>query len=202
MSEVERLGIFGGTFDPPHSGHIYAARTFLDQLELDRLLIMPACIPPHKKISATDDPKVRLEMVNAAFGELSEKVTVSDYEIKKSGVSYTVDTLEHFTKQGRTLFLLCGTDMFLSLDTWRSPERIFDLVDIVCIPRNDSAFDEVGQKAKEYKSRFNAKCHILNAPPLEISSTELRDQIAQGSMMDEYIPERVRIIIERENLYK
>lgn len=202
MSDVERLGIFGGTFNPPHVGHIHAAKSFLAEMNLDKLLIMPAGIPPHKVISSEDDPSLRLKMAGEAFAHISEKIRVSDYEILKSGISYTVDTLKNFSKPNRILYLLCGTDMFLSLDTWRSPKEIFSLAEIVCIPRFDSCVSEIKKKSDEYSTDFGAKCHVLNAPPIEISSSDIRNMIKQGQPTSEYLPESVRIIIESEKLYK
>lgn len=202
MSNIERFGIFGGTFNPPHNGHVRAARLFFEKMKLDRLLIIPDYVPPHKKLSDCDDPIIRLEMAEAAFGSLSDKICVSDYEIKKTGVSYTVDTLRHFSRPGRELYLLCGTDMFISLDTWREPETIFALSQIVCINRVDYSSDITEEKANEFRKRFGAIIHLLDMPPLVLSSSDVRDMIGNYASADEYIPEGVQKIIEREQLYK
>lgn len=202
MSRPERFGIFGGTFDPPHNGHIGAALAFQREIELDSLLIMPDCIPPHKKVSAADDPPLRLEMAHAAFDGISDKITVSDYEISKTGVSYTVDTLEHFTKPGRKIFLLCGTDMFLSLASWRDPERIFKLATVVGVPRDLDNRGSLFVKAEEYTQTYGARCRILDTVPFVISSSLLRSMMVSGESTDEYIPEKVKTIIEREKLYR
>lgn len=159
---MTRTGIFGGTFSPPHRGHIRAAAAFVSEMKLDRLLVIPACIPPHKSI---DDPgpDLRLEMTRAAFSDnagFSIPVKVSDYEIRKSGVSYTVDTLEHFSDPDTELFLLCGGDMFESLESWREPERIFSLASVVGIMREDGTEQEMRKYAERYRKNTarNAMC--------------------------------------------
>ena len=119
---MEKIGLYGGTFGPPHLGHVYAAKTFLREVAPDRLLIMPAGIPPHKEKAAGDTPELRLAMCRAAFGDLPH-TEISDYEIRKPGKSYTVETLEHLAAPGREITMLCGTDMFLTLDHWhRAPD--------------------------------------------------------------------------------
>ena len=174
----ERVGIFGGTFSPPHVGHVQAASFFLSEIRLDRLIVMPANIPPHKRMLTGDDPLYRLRLSKAAFEGLSDRVTVSDYEIRKAGVSYTAETLQAFSGPDVKLYFLVGTDMFLSMDTWYRPEEIFRLSTVVCALRSGSPEDEekVKEKAKEYRKRFGARIRILKGRPLEISSTEIRER--------------------------
>lgn len=197
---MERIGIFGGTFSPPHIGHTRSAQVFQTELMLDKVIVMPACIPPHKKIN---DPGVelRLEMTRASFSNM-ENVTVSDYEIEKKGVSYTVDTLTHFSKATRELWLLCGGDMFMSLPEWRCPEKIFSLARIACLSREKDSLPTLSERAKAYEVRYGAKCRILYDEPVVISSTELRNMIKRGENTSEYLCPQVQRIIEREGLYK
>ena len=120
-----KLGIYGGTFNPPHNGHIYAAEKFIEACNLDKLLIMPALIPPHKQVN-DDSPYARLEMTKLAFSNSKyypEKLSVSDYEITSKQISYTYKTLEHFANDETELYFLCGTDMFISLGSWKNPAR-------------------------------------------------------------------------------
>ena len=201
---MTRTGIFGGTFSPPHRGHIRAAAAFVSEMKLDRLLVIPACIPPHKSI---DDPgpDLRLEMTRAAFSDnagFSSPVKVSDYEIRKSGVSYTVDTLEHLSDPDTELFLLCGGDMFESLESWREPERIFSLASVVGIMREDGTEQEMRKYAERYRKKYGAKCYVLGERALEVSSTLLRTMIKRGENTEEYLSPEVRRIIERERLYR
>ena len=117
-----RVGIYGGTFAPVHNGHVAAAKAFIEQMQLDILYVIPAGIPPHKQIDAADDPMHRYRMCELAFWDV-EKVFVSDVEIKRTGKSYTVDTLRELSAPDRRLFLLMGTDMMLTLDQWRESAR-------------------------------------------------------------------------------
>jgi nicotinate-nucleotide adenylyltransferase len=113
---MKKLGIYGGTFNPIHNGHIKAAEAFYDTVGLDELLIMPTFVSPHKEMMKGDDPSYRLEMTSLAFDGNVRNITVSDYEISKGGKSYTYLTLEHFSSSDTELFFLMGTDMFLCLD--------------------------------------------------------------------------------------
>lgn len=200
VNKVEKTVLFGGTFAPPHLGHVHAAKTVLDELDIDRLIIMPTAIPPHKTKVGGDTPELRLEMCRAAFGHLP-KTQISSYEIEKGGVSYTVRTLEHLRTDKNRIYLLCGSDMFLTLDTWFQAERIFELASIVCVPRYDKNFDKLMEKKKEYEDRFAADIRVIGADPFVASSTEIREKIASSGDLHELLPEGVVEIIRREKLY-
>lgn len=197
---IETIALFGGTFAPPHLGHVHAVETVLRELNPDRVLIMPTAIPPHKVKVGGDTPEIRLEMCRAAFGQL-DKTEVSSYEIDKGGVSYTVETLEHLRNAENKIYLLCGSDMFLTLDSWYRAERIFELASIVCMPRYDSDFERLSAKKRIYEEKFNADVCVIETDALELSSTEVREQIAGGEDLNGFLPEGVIEIIRREKLY-
>lgn len=201
---TKRLGIYGGTFNPPHIGHVHAAREFLRAKELDSLLIMPASIPPHKQIDIGDSPEIRLEMCRAAFGDISDKLTVSDYEIKKGGVSYTSDTLLHYSSDGVKLYFLCGTDMFLSLERWHEPETIFSLAEIVCIMRenDDEAKRALEEQSEKLRSMYGAAVDVLRCDAVEMASADIRKTIASGNSADDAVPPEVMKIINNRGLYR
>ena len=205
MTDFERLGIYGGTFSPPHNGHLYAASTFLNKINLDRLLIIPTCIPPHKEV-VSNNPKARLEMTEIAFSELTEygkKIFVDDFEYVSGGKSYTANTLEHFSSKNRHLFFLCGTDMFLTLDSWYRPDKICRLATIVVMGRyrgeSKSAIDAY---AVMLKNKYDASISIIDAPPLEISSSQIRDAVAKGNDISGMVPDSVCKYIEENKLYR
>lgn len=202
-NEPKRVGIYGGTFNPPHIGHIHAAKEFLEIMKLDELLIMPAAVPPHKVIEGKDDPSVRLEMCREAFGGISDKVTVSDYEIKKGGISYTVETLEHYAKEGTKLFFLCGADMFLTLETWNMPEKIFKNAAFVCAMRGDGSgtADDVGAYSSVLANKFNAEVFMLPSAAVRMSSSEIRDLIKHGGDISGMVTDGVGKIIHSRRLY-
>jgi len=198
----EKIGIFGGTFNPPHKGHIHAATAFVEEIGLDKLYIIPDRIPPHKMIDKGDNPEIRLEMTHAAFDKLSDKIQVSDYEINKDGVSYTFETLRHFSEENRILYFLCGTDMFLTLDSWKEPKEIFRLAHIVCVKRDTDSDDRLMTKGDIYREDFGANVHFLNVVPLDISSTELREKVRNNTDVREFLTDEVIKIAEREKLYR
>ncbi len=197
-----KLGIYGGTFSPIHMGHVLAAKSFLESLELDRLLIMPTALPPHKSEVLGASAEDRLEMAKRAFEGCDERIVISDFEISRGGKSYTINTLEHFAP-GNELFLLVGSDMFLTLDEWRRAEEIFALADIVLKRReNDPETDIlIKRKTDEYRSRFGARIHFIAAPALEVSSTELRERITARGADDVLLPCGVCEYIREKGLY-
>lgn len=199
---VLKTGLFGGTFAPPHLGHLHAAKSFLSEVGLDELIIMPTFLPPHKQKSSGDTPEVRYKMCQALFGSLPDTY-VSDYEIRKEGISYTVETLEYLHEQNknREIYLLCGTDMFLTLDTWRRAEDIFTLAEIVCMPRYDNSYAEVIAKKKDYQDKYGKAAVLLSEDPFVLSSSEIREKIRDQSDLSEYLSQDVIEIIKNEGLY-
>ncbi len=170
-----RLGIYGGTFSPPHRGHIEAARAFCEQMRLDRLLIIPANLPPHKELTENTSTHDRLNMCRLAFSSI-EKAEISDIEISRGGKSYTYLTLEELSQGGDELYLLCGTDMILTFDLWKSFERIFSLATI-CYARRESDSkigEEIREKVSEYREKYGARIVEIAHDAIEISSTEIR----------------------------
>ncbi len=202
-----RIGIYGGTFSPPHVGHIRSAFAFLSACSLDRLFLIPAFSPPHKDVGPSDDPKKRLDMLSLAFGPLpfyNDRIIVSDYELRQGGKSYTYLTLEHFSWISKELFLLVGTDSFLSLDKWREPEKIFRLAVIAHIPRplGGNEKEEVARKTEEYRVKYGARVVEVPFAPVDVSSTEVRRLIREGKDTSAFVPSEVREYIERNGLYR
>lgn len=203
--EKFKLGIYGGTFAPIHNGHVAAARAFYDLLGLDRLLVIPAFIPPHKLSAGGDCPKTRLEMARLAFLDEKRKIEISDYEIQKKGTSYTYLTLQHFTDEKTKLIFLCGEDMFLSLDEWKNPDIIFSLADIAFVRRYkyDQKSEIEIKKAKErYEKNYSARIIELDINPLEISSTEIRKKASELESLSCLVPKRVAEFIVNNRLYR
>ncbi len=198
------LGIYGGTFAPIHNGHVHAARAFYDELSLDRLLVIPAFLPPHKTVLPGDDPAARLEMARLAFRGDERKIEISDYEIRKGGKSYTYKTLAHFSDTGVRLTFLCGTDMFLTLENWRYPQVIFALSRIAHVRRfeTDLATERlIAEAADRYQRRYGAEICQIAAPPLSVSSTEIRSRCRCGKDISDLVPEAVREYIDEFRLY-
>ena len=196
---MKKIGIYGGSFSPPHNGHLGAARQFLAELSLDELIIMPSHISPHKVTDPTLTSRHRFEMAKLAFSDIPH-ITVSDYEIEKGDVSYTANTLSHFASEGE-LYFLCGTDMFLTLSSWYRPDIIFQNAIIVLASREKGKEESV-QKAKEaYEKDFDARIVILNNPVIPLSSTEVRNTLKQGKDVGQYLKKSVEVYIREHRLY-
>lgn len=197
-----KLGIYGGTFSPIHMGHVTAAHDFINRFELDRLFVIPTALPPHKAEVAGASANDRLEMARIAFADSDPRIEVSDFEIRREGKSYTIYTLEHFAP-GNELFMLVGTDMFLTLDEWYRAPDIFKLADIVLKRREaDRTSDRlISDRKYEYNTRFGARIHVIDVPALEISSTRLRELLCAGEPTGSLIPDGVLKYIRKNHLY-
>ncbi len=199
---MTRIGIYGGTFSPPHNGHVAAAKAFMEQMWLDYLYVIPTALPPHKEMEIPVSAEARLEMCRLAFSEV-EGIYVSDVEIRRGGKSYTVDTLRELSGEDRRLFLLCGTDMILTLDQWRSPEEIFSLSYPVYIRREkDAVLDKkIIQKIGEYNKTFGKMVRRIVTDPIELSSAEVRAALREGSTIEGMVPSAVQKYIQDNHLY-
>lgn len=198
-----RVGIYGGAFSPIHVGHVAAAKAFMEQMWLDVLFVIPTGKSPHKEISTGASDADRLEMCRRAF-EGVEGVIVSDIEIRREGVSYTVDTLRSLEDDDRRLFMLCGTDMILTLDTWHEPDEIFRLSYPVYIRReSDESLDErLIAKVTEYRNKYGKNVVKIKAPAIEVSSSEIRHKISNGEDISGLVSESVAEYIKEKGLYK
>lgn len=173
---MKRLLIYGGSFNPPHIGHADALRCARKELDPDRTLVIPGAVPPHKQPAAgSPDSSIRLELCRLAFGKLPG-VEVSDMELQRGGISYSVDTLEALREQypGWELIFLMGTDMLLSLPAWHRPERIMELATVAVLPREKGETEEIERFAEQLRREYGAKVRIVSKRPLPLSSTEVR----------------------------
>ena len=197
-----RIAIYGGSFDPPHLGHVEAARAVLRELEPDKLLIIPAFQPPHKTLSAgSPAPKERLRLTRLAF-EGMERTEVSDIEIASGGRSYTVNTLEKLRDiyPDAELVLVMGTDMLLSFEQWRDFRRIFTMAELGTFIRNAEDRQNVCNFAAYLRDTYYAMVSYVPHKPLEVSSTEIRRLLPERKGF-EYLPEKVYAEIIRLRLY-
>ncbi len=182
-----KIAIYGGTFDPIHHGHLILAREAVETLALDRLLFIPNTISPHKLARQPASPEVRLEMVRAAIaGE--PKFAVDDLELRRGGPSFAVDTVRELRARepGNEWFYLIGEDNLRELHTWKDFEELERLVQFVVFSRPGET------KAHPYPCVRRQ---------IEISATEIRARVAKGASIRYLVPEVVREIIVRENLY-
>ena len=199
---MERIGIYGGTFNPPHLGHIQAAKAAVQALDLTRLLLIPDNIAPHKELPpGSPVPEQRLEMLRLATQDAPE-LEVSDLELRREGVSYTFETVLALSEQypEAQLFLLMGTDMFVSFDTWKNTDIILSHAALGVLCRGEKGEQEaIAEKAAQL-SAGGARVELVNNPVLAISSTQLRRLIA-FDCAEPFLPKPVAEYIRQHGLY-
>lgn len=196
-----RIGIMGGTYNPPHIGHLHAAEEAREYLQLEKLLLVPASIPPHKNLPPkTPNVLHRLAMTEIAAQNIGAEVC--DIEIHRIGPSYTADTIDQLRVlyPNDELYLIIGTDMFLTIQEWYQPVRIFKEAQLAVIAR------ETGDEVRILNhiailSKEGARVHIIPAEPLPISSTQLRENLHAEDMI-KFMPQGVYKYINEHGLYK
>ena len=197
---MERIGIYGGTFNPPHLGHFRGAEYALEQLQLDKLFLIPAHTAPHKG-DCQVTPQQRLQMVQLGLGD-REDMVASNLEINRGGISYTADTVEQVAAlhPDGELFLIMGTDMLVSFDTWRDPQRIVKHATLAVLCRGEKGEQETIEETLPKLAAMGAKVEILQNPVTAISSTDLRRMIAFRCASD-FLPQPVEEFILKNGLY-
>jgi nicotinate-nucleotide adenylyltransferase len=188
-----RLGIFGGTFDPPHLGHLIAAQDAFSALGLDRVLFVPAAVPPHKQGGVSTPAEARLEMLRAAVAG-DPRFEVDDLELRRPGPSYTVDTLRELRRRdpSASLSILMGVDQFCALHTWREPLEIARLAEVVVLTRDGIV--DVG-------TPLDIPYRLVPVTRIDLSATEIRRRVAAGEPIRYLVPPAVESIIVREGFY-
>ena len=193
-----RLGILGGTFDPPHVGHLLGAVDAIERLGLDRLYVVPAATQPLKADRQSAPAVDRLAMVRLAFGDDS-RFSVDPIEMEREGLSYTVDTLAAFTTRHprSELYFVIGADVVRAFAQWREPERIARLARLVVLARGPGDEGDAGRPALEaLGARF------LESRRVDVSSTEVRARVRAGKSVRGFVPDAVAAYIARAGLYR
>ena len=199
-----RIGIFGGTFNPPHNGHVTMARAAVTQLGLDKILIVPACVPPHKPLPSGVTAGQRYDMAALMAAPVGRCAEASDIELHRTGKSYTSDTLREVKAMypDDELWLIVGSDMFLSFHTWHEPEVIASLAGIAAVSRlEENEDDAFAAQKKHLEAAYGA--HIVtvqNPNVIEVSSTEVREALSRGEGRA-YLSDAVYGYIARKHLY-
>lgn len=198
-----RTGIFGGTFDPVHNAHICCAKKVMEQLALDRVIFIPTGDPPHKISRRVTPAKDRLAMLNAAI-QGYDNFYVSDMECRRSGTTYTVDTLTELRaecKDGDELYMIIGADTLRDVVNWYRSGDVFKMCVFAAMKRPGSS-DEEFYEALNAASSAGAKVAAADAPVMDISSTYIRKAAAKGEDISAFVPESVREYIENNGIYK
>lgn len=193
MVTMNKIGIFGGTFDPVHKGHILTAKKLVEIRKLDKLIFIPCNISPHKTDKSATAAVHRLEMLKLAVQNHPE-FDFTDYEIQKGDISYTLDTLEHFSKIYNKIELVIGYDNLVSFHTWREPDKILELADLIVMKRNtDSAIKPL--------NKYFGKANFVETPVIDVSSTEIRARLKNNSPISDLVPPEVEKYIIKNKLY-
>ena len=196
------IGLFGGSFNPPHLGHYQSAKYFKDTLCGSGLVIMPSGIPPHKKLPPNSPTNSqRLEMCRLAFGDLGQ---VSDFEITSEKVTYTYYTVKHLQAlySDKRIAMLIGTDMLLSFEKWFNFEYLLNNTILAVTHRNESGGEALSAECDRLTARYSANVVLLDINPPTISSTEIRAAISCGQNASEYLSNSVLEYIKQQKLYK
>lgn len=200
---MQKILVFGGTFNPIHLGHIHLYRHFADKLQVDKVLIVPAKIPPHKQPRELASGKHRIAMCKLAV-EDDPRVVISDIELCRNAISFTVDTLVQIKNcfKNAQLYFVVGSDMFFTLDLWREPQKIMELATICALARKQNEYDALLQKQRQLQSKYNGSFIIDNADVLDISSTQLRRMMKEKKDLSFYLPAAVVQYIKTNGLYE
>ena len=198
-----KKAIFGGTFDPIHIGHVHIAYEALYNLHLDKILFMPAGNPPHKVNKKITDAEIRYELVKRAI-EKEANFEISDYEINKKENSYTYETVELFNKLEPNIewYFLIGVDSLMDLASWRNVDRILKSCKLVVYNRAGFTVEEVLKQKQNIEQKFHGEIIFLNMPIIDISSTDIRNNIKKGRNVNYLLPCGVGEIIDKFQLYK
>ncbi len=216
MATAKKVGLFGGTFNPIHLGHLRGGEEIRDLFGLDQVIFIPSAHPPHKAAEDVVDPLSRLEMVKLATSS-NPFFSVSDVELQRSGESYSVDTLDYFRERGSdTFFFIVGTDAFLEIETWKEYRKLFSLCNFIVMTRPGSGDHAASTRLpKGLISMFHSEPgggfwrhesgHTLRFSEivfLDISSTRIRDLLKKGRSVKYLVPSEVEDYIERHGLYR
>lgn len=189
------IGIFGGTFDPPHIGHLIVAESVKTEVSLDKIIFIPTSIAPHKQSATISLSSHRLEMVKLVT-ETNEDYGYSDCEVKQGGISYTVDTLQYLKQQypSDNLFLLIGMDNYVSFEEWKEPQKILELCTLIVMNRPE-------YQQQEIDSARHANARFVQVPNIAISSSEIRLRVAEKKSIRWYVTPEVEEYIHTHTLY-
>jgi nicotinate-nucleotide adenylyltransferase len=218
-----RIGIFGGTFDPIHNGHLYVARETRKRMKLDRVVFVPSGHPPHKPAKRIQDSQNRLDMVRLAISN-DPYFELSDQEVSRSGKSYAIETLSAFRQRDpdAEIFFILGIDAFLEIDSWKEVDQLLGMCHFVVVSRHGFSFQQMERltkpvrmdptilmaldqgrlKRKQVPLKAGKSLFLLKLPPCPISSTQVRERLRARQDMKNLLPDAVKSYILKNRLYQ
>ena len=203
MQRFDSIGIMGGTFDPVHYGHLIAAEFVRHEFKLNRVIFMPAARPPHKEIEEVLDSEYRYNMVKLAI-QGNPAFAISDLEMKRTGKSYTIDTVCYFLQQypATDLFFIMGADSLLMMDTWKDYRELSGLCRFVVVTRPGYVIERSDPALKNLPPILWERMEFLPIPGLDISSTDIRQRVAESRPIKYLLPLVVEQYILDKGLYR
>lgn len=198
-----KIGILGGTFNPIHMGHLILAENAYSELKLDKVIFMPSGISYLKDQSKIASAEHRINMVRLAIAD-NKHFELSTMETEREGNTYTYETLKALKTQNtkNQLYFIGGADTLLNIESWKCPELIFKYASLVYAPRDHKEAKFLDEKAEELRNKFDAEILNLNAPDIDISSSDIREKIKNNISVRYYLPDKVEAYILENSLYK
>jgi nicotinate-nucleotide adenylyltransferase len=190
---MAKIGIFGGTFDPIHLGHLITAQSVREIRELEKIIFIPAFISPHKSEIKTSSAEDRLNMIKLAIDGISF-FDYSNIEIEKGGVSFTIDTLKELKKNNDDLEFIIGYDNIFEFNTWKDPDEIMKLAKVIVLKRRSS-------HPPQFKDKYYNQAIFVQTRGIEISATDLRERVKKGQPINFLVPQKVMEYIYKHKLY-
>lgn len=199
---MKNIGILGGTLNPIHLGHLVMAQTAKERLNLDKILFMPSGCPPHKNIDLIADKNHRSNMIKLAI-EDNPYFEFSDFELKRSGIIYTADTLRILNEQypEYNFFFIMGADSFFAIEDWKTPEEIFKLCTVVVVDRYEVT-DKIKSMIEYFKNKYEGHIIFINSPLINISSSYIRDNVKNDISIKYLVSNEVEKYIIENELYR
>lgn len=191
---MSKVGIYGGTFDPIHIGHLITAQSVREIRELDKIIFVPAFLSPHKLDIIASSPEHRINMLRLAIKDI-DFFDITEYEIKQQNISYTIDTLNELKKYYDELELIIGYDNIFKFYTWKEPDEILKLATLVVLKRKSSY-------APPYEDKYYNKAEFVQTRGIEVSATDIRERVKYGLPINYLVTEAVKEYIYKHNLYK
>lgn len=198
-----RIGIIGGTFDPIHNGHLLIAENSRKAFNLDKIIFMPAGIPPHKRDKDVSSNIHRYNMTLLAINN-NDYFFLSPLELKKEGVSFTIDTIKYLNSiyKDTEIYFILGSDSLFQIDTWKNYKELLTLCNFIVAARPNYNNEKLKATVEDLNGLYNSSIHILEGPVLDISSSEIRERVRKGVSISYLVPESVEKYVYKHKLYR
>ena len=200
---MKKVGIMGGTFNPIHFAHLMLAQKAYEQFELDEIMFLPSRRPAYKELQEVIEEEYRQDMIELAIQD-NPHFTINTMEFEREGNTYTSDTLIQLTKANPEVeyYFIVGGDSLFQMECWNRPEIVFSKAHILAAQREDKTDEEILDKVKELKQKYNADIQLLNVPRMNISSHMIRNLIKEGKSVEHLLPKQVIDYIDVKRLYR